>query len=55
MTVGVEPIGFGAGMMSFQPNPEAIPFGIAVAVSAGLAAMAWRHREMPLGARRSRR
>ena len=32
----------------FQPNPEAIPFGIAVAISAGLAALAWRRRGMPV-------
>ncbi len=35
-------------MIMFQPNPEAIPFGIAVAISAGLAALAWHRRGMPI-------
>jgi Mrp family chromosome partitioning ATPase len=48
MAVGVEPNGFGAGTMKLQPNPEAIPFGIAVVVSMGLAVLAWRRRRMPL-------
>ena len=34
--------------MNLQPNPEAIPFGIAVAISAGLAVLAWRRRVMPV-------
>ncbi len=35
-------------MINLQANPEAIPFGIAVAISAGLAVLAWRRRRMPL-------
>ena len=34
--------------MKLQPNPEAIPFGIAVAISVVLAVLAWRRRGMPL-------
>ena len=34
----------GAGTMTLQPNPEAIPFGVAAAISAGLAWLAWRRR-----------
>ena len=50
VAVGVEPIGFGAGAgtMNFQPNPEAIPFGIAAAIAAGLAVFARRRRGRPL-------
>ena len=40
MTVVVRLCGFGDRMIMFQPNPEAIPFGIAVAISAGLAVLA---------------
>src|SRR5262249_5129352 len=28
----------------FQPNPEAIPFGVTVLIAAGLALLAWRRR-----------
>jgi signal transduction histidine kinase/ActR/RegA family two-component response regulator len=31
-----------------QPNPEAIPFAIAAAVSATLAVLAWRRRSLPM-------
>src|SRR5262245_22958959 len=34
--------------MRFQPNPEAIPFGVAVALSGCLAVLAWRRRGMPV-------
>ncbi len=30
------------GMMTIQPNAEAIPFGITVLIAAGLAVLAWR-------------
>ena len=33
-----------------QPNPEAIPFAIAAAVSATLAVFAWRRRRLPMAA-----
>jgi signal transduction histidine kinase/ActR/RegA family two-component response regulator len=32
----------------FQPNPEAIPFAIAAAVSGSLAVLAWRRRSLPM-------
>ena len=34
--------------MNLQPNPEAIPFGIAVAISLLLAVLSWRRRALPL-------
>src|SRR5437667_10244752 len=34
--------------MTLQPNPEAIPFGVAVAISGCLAVLAWRRRGMPV-------
>ncbi|HZW34180.1 MAG TPA: histidine kinase N-terminal 7TM domain-containing protein [Isosphaeraceae bacterium] len=33
--------------MRLQANPEALPFGVAVAISGGLAVLAWRRRGMP--------
>src|SRR5262249_9452443 len=39
--------GAGAGTLTLQANPEAIPFGIAAAISGGLALFAWRRRALP--------
>jgi PAS domain S-box-containing protein len=48
MFTATEPSEFGVGPMTLQPNPAAVPFGAAVAISAVLAVLAWQRRRMPL-------